>query len=331
MSPGAARVLELLRRAAGPCSGESLSAELGVSRSQVWKHVEALRALGYGVHGEPGGGYSLASLPDRLYPEELQAGLATRWLAREIRWLEDTGSSNDVAHEWARAGAPHGAVVVAESQSRGRGRHGRAFFSPPFRNLYTSIVLRPEIHVGQAPTLVLSAAVAVADAVARAVQDEDAVQIKWPNDVLLGGRKTCGILMELAAESTRVAYLVLGIGVNLNVAREEFPEEFRETATSLAAFRGAPVPRAEFARSLYAGLERVLDLHAAGGFDAVRPRFEARFRMAGRPVRVRDVGGPEILGYAEGIDQDGALLVRRSDGRRERVLAGDVTLQAGAP
>jgi BirA family biotin operon repressor/biotin-[acetyl-CoA-carboxylase] ligase len=135
--------------------------------------------------------------------------------------------------------------------------------------------------------------------------------------------------MELASEATRVAYLVLGIGVNLNVAREEFPAEFRETATSLAAERGALVERAAFARSLYQALEGVLDLHAAGGFDAVRPRFAARFRMAGRQVRVRDLAGPEILGRAEGIDDDGALLVRRADGRRERVLAGDVTLQAG--
>jgi len=328
VNPGAARALELLRREAGaPRSGEALSGALGVSRSQVWKHVEALRGLGYEIGGAPGGGYRLVSAPDRLYPEEVRSGLETRWLAREIHWLEETASTNDVAHELARGGAGHGTVVVAEAQTRGRGRHGRSVFSPRHRNLYTSIVLRPEIHVSQAPTIVLAAAVAVADAVAEAVDDQDAGQIKWPNDVLLGGLKTCGILMELAAEATRVAYLVLGIGVNLNVERDAFPDEFRAIATSVAANRGAPVDRVAFARSLYGTLERVLDLHAQGGFDAVRPRFEARFRMVGHPVRVQDVGGPELAGEAAGIDADGALLVRCPDGRTERVLAGDVTLR----
>lgn len=330
MNPGAARVLDLLRRESGaPCSGEALSATLGVSRSQIWKHVETLRGLGYEIGGEPGGGYALASAPDRLYPEEIQAGLATRWLAREIHWFDETGSTNDVAHELARKGAAHGTAVVAEAQTKGRGRHGRVFFSPHHRNLYTSIVLRPDLHVGQAPTIVLAAAVAVADAVAEATGDAGAVQIKWPNDVLLGGRKTCGILMELAAEATRVAYLVLGVGINLNVDRDAFPLEFRSLATSVAAHRGAPVDRAAFARSLYGTLEAVLDLHAQGGFDAVRPRFEAHFRMAGRPVRVRDVGGPELAGTAEGIDADGALLVRDARGETRRVLAGDVTLREG--
>jgi len=328
VNPGAARVLEILRREAGaPCSGEALSERLGVSRNQVWKHVGTLRGLGYGIEGSPGGGYTLARRPDRLYPEEIQAGLETRWLARQIHWLEETGSTNDVAHELARAGAVHGTVVVAEGQTHGRGRHGRAFFSPRYRNLYTSIVLRPELHVSEAPTLVLAAAVAVADAVALAVDDRDAVQIKWPNDVLLGGRKACGILMELASEATRVAHLVLGIGVNLNVEPEAFPEEFRAVATSVAAQRGAPVDRAAFARSLYGILESVLDLHAQAGFAAVRPRFEARFRMAGRRVRVQDVGGPVIEGRADGIDVDGALLVRGARGHVRRVLAGDVTLR----
>jgi len=330
VNPGAAHVLELLRRAPGaPCSGETLSTKLGVSRSQIWKHVETLRSLGYEITGEPGGGYALGAVPDRLYPEEIQAGLTTRWLAREVHWYDEIGSTNDAAHELARAGAPHGAVVVAEAQTKGRGRHGRAFFSPHHRNLYNSIVLRPDLHVGQATTIVLAAAVAVADAVAEASGDPEAVQIKWPNDVLLGGRKTCGILMELASEATRVAYLVLGIGVNLNVERDAFPDEFRALATSVAAHRGATVDRAAFARSLYVTLEAVLDLHAQGGFNAVRPRFDAHFHMAGRPVRVRDLGGPELTGTAEGIDDDGALLLRDACGETRRVLAGDVTLREG--
>lgn len=331
MKEGAARVLAALRRAGdGTSSGEELSTALGVSRAQVWKYVESLRGLGYAIDGEPGGGYRLVSAPDRLYAEEVQARLHTRWLARRFEWLEATDSTNRVAMELAREGAAHGTTVVAEGQSAGRGRLGRSFFSPPGLNLYSSTVLRPVLDTARAPTAILAAAVAVAETIAAEVGDPEAVEIKWPNDVLLGGLKTSGILMEMGAEATRVRFLVLGIGVNLNVSRDAFPEEFRALATSVSSHLARPVDRIGFAARLYDTLEAVLDLHAVAGFEAVRPRFEARFRMAGRRVRVLDaVGAPgaaALEGSAEGIDADGALWIRRDDGARERVVAGDVTL-----
>ncbi len=327
MSEGAARVLTRLRSAGpGGASGAKLSEDLGVSRAQVWKHVEALRARGYGIEGEPGGGYRLVQVPDRLYPEEVHAGLRTRWLAREFQHLEETDSTNRVALDLARSGAPHGATIVAEGQTAGRGRLGRSFFSPPHLNLYTSVVLRPVLDTAHAPTLIQATAIAVADAVADELGDPGAVEIKWPNDVLLGGRKTSGILMELGAEATRVSFLVLGIGVNLNVPRESFPDEFRDLATSLSSHAGRPIDRVAFARRLYHGLEEVLDVHALHGFAALRPRFEARFRMAGRAIRVRDTDGSERAGRCAGIDADGALLLADAGGRSQRVVAGDVTI-----
>ena len=333
MTGGPARVLDDLRRAEGrTCSGESLSARYGVSRTQVWKDVEALRARGYRIGAAPGDGYRLEQAPDRLYPEEIRAGLDTRWLARDIRFFESTASTNLVALDLARSGAAHGTTVVAEGQTAGRGRLGRSFFSPPHRNLYTSIVLRPNLTTAEAPAWILAAAVAVADAIAGAVGDSEAVEIKWPNDVLLGGLKTSGILMELGAEATRVSFLVLGIGVNLNVEREEFPDEFRSLATSVASHTGRPVDRIAFAQRLYGYLERDLDACATGGFDAIRPRFEARFRMRGRRIRVEEAtGGGGFAGIAVGIDGDGALRVRRDDGQEVRVIAGDVTLAKGNP
>ncbi len=330
MTDGAAHVLRALRSAGeATLSGEALSTQLGVSRAQIWKHVEALRAAGYQIDGEPGGGYRLAAAPDRLYAEALEPHLHTKWLARRFVWLDTTDSTNRVAADLAREGAEHGTTVVAEGQSAGRGRLGRSFFSPPYTNLYTSIVLRPLLDTARAPTTILAAAIAVADTVAAFAGEPDAVEIKWPNDVLLGGLKTSGILMEISAEATRVRHLILGIGVNLNVARESFPEEFRALATSLASHRGAPVDRVAFAARLYDNLEAVLDVHAEGGFEALRPRFEARFRMCGRKIRVLDAiaGDTAALeGTATGIDIDGALLVTRSDGTQERVVAGDVTI-----
>jgi BirA family biotin operon repressor/biotin-[acetyl-CoA-carboxylase] ligase len=324
---GPARVLEALRRAEGRvCSGAWLSAAQGVSRAQVWKDVQALREHGYVVDATPGDGYRLREAPDRLYPEEILAGLDTRWLARELRWFDEVDSTNRVALELARAGAEHGTTVVAEAQSAGRGRLGRAFFSPPHLNLYTSSVLRPQLATADAPAWILAAACAVADAIEEEVDDPSAVEIKWPNDVLLGGLKTSGILMELGAEAARVAFLVLGIGVNLNVDRAAFPDEFRALATSVSSHTGRPVDRVVFARRLYNRLERTLDACAHGGFAAVRPRFEARFRMPGRRVEVVELDGSRTAGVAAGIDADGALRVRRDDGQEVRVVAGDVTL-----
>jgi len=329
---GADRVLGLLRQAGGTLSGERLSDALEVSRAQIWKHVEALRSRGYEIEGAPGGGYALSAAPDRLYAAEVQHGLETKWLAREWVWLDETDSTNRVADELAREGAAHGTTVVAEAQTAGRGRLGRSFFSPPYANLYTSMVLRPEMSLQQAPTVILAAAIAVAESCQHTCReagaDPEAVEIKWPNDVLLDGRKTSGILMELAAEATRVAHLVLGIGVNLNAAPERFPEEFRARATSLQAFVGQPIDRVGFARSLYGTLEGVLDDHAQHGFQAVRSRFEALFRMRDREVQVADMTGATTQGRTLGVAEDGALRLL-VEGRETRVLAGDVTVLRG--
>ena len=234
-----------------------------------------------------------------------------------------------------RAGAPSGHVVVAEAQTAGRGRLGRSFYSPPHQNLYTSILLRPTGSIADAPTLILGAAIAVADTVAEWIDDADAVEIKWPNDVLIRRRKTSGILMESSAEGTRIAFAVLGIGVNLNVDRASFPDEFRPHATSLASELGGPVDRVAFTRCLFERLEAQLDLHTRGGFDAIRPRFESFFRMAGEPIGVEEIGGQRIDGVARGIAPGGALEVEVTEGpragERVRVMAGDVTLAKATP
>jgi BirA family biotin operon repressor/biotin-[acetyl-CoA-carboxylase] ligase len=324
---GPARILDALRRASGrTLSGEALSADFGVSRAQVWKDVQTLRDGGYAIHAGAGDGYRLDGVPDRLYAEEILAGLATRWIARDIRYFDAADSTNRVALELAREGAAHGTTVVAEGQTAGRGRLGRSFYSPPYLNLYTSVVLRPHLTTIEAPTWILASAIAVAETIAATLEDEAPVEIKWPNDVLLSGLKTSGILMELGAEATRVEYLVLGIGVNLNVERETFPDEFRDLATSLASHGGHPVDRIEFARRLYGNLEEVLDTCAERGFDAVRHRFDDRFKMRGRQVRVIQLDGSEQSGEALGIDAQGALRLETPDGEEVRIVAGDVTI-----
>jgi BirA family transcriptional regulator, biotin operon repressor / biotin---[acetyl-CoA-carboxylase] ligase len=266
-----------------------------------------------------------AAAPAALDAETIRAGLATRWLAREVVCLERTDSTMRVVAERALAGAPHGLAVVAEEQTAGRGRLGRSFHSPPRANLYTSILLRPTPPGMLAPTLVLASGVAVADCVAAWLGDPSRVDLKWPNDVRIDRRKTSGILVELSSGAAGPAFAVLGIGVNLNVDPATFPDDFRRRATSLAAAGGRAVDRPAFARALYGSLETVLDLHASSGFPALRPRFDAWFRMRGQRVRVREPGDRVLVGVAIGVDADGAL--RLADGAAERrVLAGEVSL-----
>lgn len=301
-------------------SGEALSGKLGLSRTAVWKRVEALRTQGYVIEAVSARGYRLVEVPDRLTSLELAPLLSTRELGRTVHHHASVGSTNEVAFRLAQDGAEHGEVVVAEQQTSGKGRRGRVWVSPPGLNLYFSAILRPELPPQRAPELTLVAAVALAEA----LRDWGTqAAIKWPNDVHLDGRKVAGILTELSAEPERVHFVIVGVGVNLNSQAGHFPEELRDTATSLALATGQRVHRARFAAALWGQLEGWLDRYLDEGFDAVRTRWKALSSTLGQDVLVR-TDRQELRGLAEDIDPSGALLVRTEGGSLERVLAGDV-------
>jgi BirA family transcriptional regulator, biotin operon repressor / biotin---[acetyl-CoA-carboxylase] ligase len=302
-------------------SGAALSDKLGLSRTAVWKHVEQLRRLGYRIDAQPSRGYRLIEVPDRLTALELAPLLSTREVGRTIHHFDTLGSTNTEAFALARAGAAHGEVVIAEGQTEGRGRRGRAWISPPGANLSFSLILRPDVPPARAPEVTLLAAVAVAQTLHEAGA---AAAIKWPNDVQIDGRKVAGVLTELAADVEQVHFLVLGVGVNLNSRREEFPPEVAALATSLMEARRQRVPRALFTAALFGKLEEWLDRWEAEGFEPVRAAWKEMSATLGRQVVVRSEGTVRA-GLAEDIDESGALLVR-IDGRLERCLAGDVEL-----
>ncbi|WP_163992633.1 biotin--[acetyl-CoA-carboxylase] ligase [Pyxidicoccus caerfyrddinensis] len=301
-------------------SGEALSGKLGLSRTAVWKRVEALRTKGYRIEAISARGYRLLEVPDRLTSLELAPLLTTHDLGRTVHHHDSVGSTNEVAFRLAQDGAEHGEVVVAEQQTAGKGRRGRAWVSPPGLNLYFSAILRPELPPQRAPELTLVAAVALAEALRE--QGTEAA-IKWPNDVHLDGRKVAGILTELSAEPERVHFVIVGVGVNLNSRAEHFPDELRETATSLALATGQRVLRARFAATLWGRMEEWLDRYLEEGFDPVRARWKALSSTLGQDVLVR-TDRQELRGRAEDIDPSGALMVRTEGGSLERVLAGDV-------
>ncbi len=310
-------VLGLLAEAQdGWLSGEALSDKLGLPRVAVFKQIDGLRAKGYRIELLPRRGYRLVAMPDRLTALELSPLLTTEELGRTVHAEDEVDSTNDVARRLADDGAPHGTLVVAESQRHGRGRRGRAWVSPPGKNLLFSLVLRPDLPPVRAPELTLVAAVAVAEVLRDAGFE---ARIKWPNDVLLEGRKVAGLLTELCVEGATVRWAVLGIGVDVNAPRSAFPPELVETATSLAIVRGEEVPRVFLLATLLASLEAWLGRHEAEGFAPVRERWIELSATLGAKVRAEGVEG-----VAVDLAEDGALLVRDASGTIRRVVAGDV-------
>jgi BirA family biotin operon repressor/biotin-[acetyl-CoA-carboxylase] ligase len=252
---------------------------------------------------------------------EHQGALGTKRLGTKFHYFEEIDSTNSHVRRLAETGAPEGEVVIAERQFEGRGRLGRSWESPPYCNLYFSLLLRPALAPVHAPQMTLMAAVALADTVAAFVVEPPA--IKWPNDILLQGKKVAGILTESSCDAKHIEFVILGIGVNLNFPRERMPETIRDRATSLMEVGGKSFSRENFLRRLIQDLDRCYGILEDFGFDAIAPRWEAYFALRGRRVRVEMVD-EVISGTATGIDGDGALLLEAEDGVLHRVLAGDV-------
>ncbi len=322
MHQKAGTILRLFREHGGFVSGGQLSRMLEVSRTAVWKHISALRGAGYVIEAVPSRGYRLVSAPDLLNREEIAARLNTAIMGRRLVCLDQTGSTNSDAFRLAEEGAPEGTVVMADAQSGGKGRRGRTWSSPAGVNLYCSVVLRPRVMPHEAPQLTFLSAVAVARSIGQVTGLQ--TEIKWPNDVLLGGSKVAGLLNEMSAETDGINFVILGIGVNLNMTLAQFPSDLRNPATSLLVASGRPVARARFAATLLNELDRLYADFLTHGFGPVREKWRLHCNARGREVVVSDAGSEVVRGIFDGIDGDGALLLRRTDGRVERILSGDV-------
>lgn len=321
-----AQILSALRHAGeGSVSGADLSEKLAISRAAIWAHIEDLRRLGYGIEASPHQGYRLISSPDLLHADDLLARLGkTRTIGRDIRVFNETTSTNDMAERLARDGVKEGVVVFAESQVKGRGRLGRRWLSPAGKGLWFSVLLRPDLR----PLAATQLTVAAATAVARAIQLHTSLDtdIKWPNDILINGRKAAGILTELNAELDQVKYVIIGIGVDVNLTAGEFPPDLRKLATSLLIEAGQSIDRAELAAVILRELDRDYGLIGAGRFETVADEWEARCKTLGHNVTI-NIGARQIQGRAESLDADGALLLRTQHGLLERIIGGDVTLE----
>jgi BirA family biotin operon repressor/biotin-[acetyl-CoA-carboxylase] ligase len=316
------KILSLLRSSRkGFLSGEELARKTGISRTMVWKHIASLRGEGFTIEAVPSRGYRLTSEPDLLRQQDITSGLKTRVIGREIQLFTTLASTNTVAMELASGGAIEGTVVVAETQTGGKGRLGRKWISPK-GNLYLSIILRPSIPTYKAPLITLMGAVAVASAIVKACGL--AAGIKWPNDIFISGKKVGGLLTEMSAEQDRIRHIVLGIGVDVNMMLDELPPDIRGLTTTLSEETGTTINRTAFLRQLLKDLDHWYQQFLAqdAGVLAEWKRLNV---TVGKRVTVSGAG-ETLEGQAEGIDAEGRLLVRQDDNTLRTVAAGDVTI-----
>ena len=300
--------------------GPKIASEAGVTRSTVWTWIEKLRSLGVEVKGHQATGYQLEKLPDILLPSLIRPQLDDNEIGRRIVHYFRTGSTNDDALALAARCAPHGTVILAEEQTAGRGRFGRQWHSEKSSGIYSSIILRPPLSPTAAPVLTLMAGIAAHAAVTSSTGLP--VDIRWPNDLLINGRKMCGILTEMSAEVDRLHAVVIGIGINVN--HSIMPPELKQIATSLRLESGRVYSRAQVLVALLRELERHYRLLLEKGNTAIAERWAAASTYAaGKRIRVRR-GPEEHEVTSAGLEPSGALRVRHDSGREELLVSGEV-------
>lgn len=318
------QILNLLKQAGDNfLSGEYLAETLNVSRTAVWKHIKALKDSGYDIESVPRNGYRLLHSPDILSAEEVKNSLSTKILGSEIKYFTTTDSTNNQAKKLAMQQAPDGTLVISEEQGSGRGRLSRSFFCPKYKGIWFSVILRPKFLPQEAPKCTLMAAVAVV----KAIYDVTGVKvgIKWPNDILYNGKKMVGILTEMNAEMERINYIIIGIGINVNIAREEMPEDIRDIAVSLSQITKNNVSRLKLLNKVLYHLEQLYIMAQRQNFAPILDEWRKYSVTLNQEIKVISVNDV-TYGKAVDIDDDGALLVD-INGQIKRVLAGDVSIR----
>lgn len=318
-----AGILKFLKEADGYVSGQELCGYFGVSRTAIWKAVRQLRADGYDIEAIRSRGYRLKEGSDIYTEAELKSVLRTKWLGQNLVFLEMVDSTNNEACRLAQDGAPEGTLVAAVEQSAGKGRRGRSWISPKGTGLWMSFLLRPEIPPESASMLTLITAMAVADGIHEAAGI--CCGIKWPNDIVIDGKKVCGILTEMSSDMDTIQHIIVGIGIN--VGMEEFPAQLGEAATSLKLVSDTPVSRAGLADAVLRSWEHYYEIFLQT-FDlsALAERYNRRLVSLDREVRVLDPRG-EYRGISGGITEKGELIVRLFDGGVRKVASGEVSVR----
>ena len=322
------KIIEILMDAHGKCvSGEQMSNILGISRAAVWKHMKVLEREGYEIESIPGTGYRLSVIPDIMDSKIISYGLKTKRFGNCIEIYQTIDSTNSRAKKLALEGAQEGTVVIAETQIAGRGRMDRKWVSPAKKGLWCSIILKPHIAPEKAPQLTVLAAIAIVKALEEFVGLK--ADIKWPNDILINGKKLCGILAEIQAEPDKIHSVVLGIGINVNMQKDDFPDELKGSATSILIEKGIAISRNNLLLILLENLEVIYDEYIkSNSLFPFLAFYKSHSISIGENVTVIERNST-FEGYAQNIDEDGALLVKTADGNIKKIFSADVSLRRG--
>lgn len=303
-------------------SGEELSRQLNISRTAVWKHIQELKKRGYRFASSPSKGYRLTGRPDAMSAEAIRLSAGPVSVLSDVVVRESVGSTQTEVHRLAAEGAPHGTLVVAEEQTEGRGRQGRFWLSPQGKGIWMSLLIRPpHLPVVLAPQMTLLAAVALCRSLRRETGAD--IGIKWPNDLLCGGRKLCGILVESVGEDEVVRHMAIGVGIDCHLEESDYPPELAGVATSLLMVTGRRFDRAALAGAFLREFDELYRLYFAEGFLPIRALWESLSVTIGRRIRHR-AGDRLTEGVAEQMDERGALIVRTDSGERLALHAGEI-------
>ncbi|MEQ6377705.1 biotin--[acetyl-CoA-carboxylase] ligase [Bacillaceae bacterium S4-13-58] len=285
-------------------SGQELSEKIGISRTAIWKHMNELKRDGYEIEAVSRKGYRIQRFPNKVSSNTLQWGLKTEWLGQEIHHFESVSSTQSIAHTMAQEGAPHGTVVIADEQTSGRGRLNRPWHSSSENGIWMSLVLRPSIEPFRAPQLTLMTATVLVEVIREFTTLDP--RIKWPNDIMINGKKIAGILTELQAEQDQIQYVILGIGINVN--QTDFPEEIKDIASSLKQESGQPLSRVSIIQSFFGKFEEAFQTYIEFGFKQFKNKWEQSGYRLGE-LAIIESGRTQIEGKLVGIDENGGLVV----------------------
>jgi len=303
-------------------SGQKISELLNCSRTAVWKHIAELKKEGYELEAVQKRGYRLISRPNNIRPHDILSGLKTTVIGRSIVFRDSVTSTQTLALELALDGAEEGTVVIAEEQRKGKARLGRGWESPKGSGIWMSLILRPNIPPQNAPQLTLLTAVAVVQGIKLATGID--CDIKWPNDILIHGKKVCGILTELQADADRIQSVIIGIGMNVNT--KSFPPHLIHKATSLSIEKnGEEIQRSFVIQKIFESFETLYNEYVTTGFQAIKHRWESYAVSLRSVITARTLHG-EITGYAKGITDDGILLIEDQNGKIHKIYSADIEI-----
>lgn len=319
------QILQELKMKSGQyISGEEISNKFKVSRTAIWKYINQLKEMGYVIESQTKKGYRLLESPDSLLPQEIRESLHADIIGKDLQYLEQVDSTNLYAKRFADNGFQEGTVIIADEQLKGKGRLGRTWVSPKGKGIWMTIMLKPRINPAEAAKITLLTACAVSKAIEGCGVSP---KIKWPNDIILNGKKLCGILTEMSVEQDEINYVIVGIGINVNLEQQDFPEDLQSTATSIRIEKGSNVIRKELTAAIMNNFESYYKVFTkTGSIREFIEEYKDKSAVLGKDVTVTS-SSLNLKGKALDITEEGQLLLELEDGSIKEIISGEVSVR----